>query len=101
LRVTGQAITLGVRGVHFPLRVLHRRAIQPTEARMSGFWSVNGRTAAIAGLLVLIVGCEPARVEVPDSLAQLFSGELIVAPIKIEGGSGGQVRIFAVLPKAS
>jgi kynurenine formamidase len=23
---------------------------------------------------------------------------LIIAPIKIEGGSGGQVRIFAVLP---
>lgn len=68
---------------------------------MSGFWSVNGRTATIAGLLVLIVGFEPARVEVPDSLAQLFSGELIVAPIKFEGGSGGQVRIFAVLPKAS
>jgi kynurenine formamidase len=26
---------------------------------------------------------------------------LIVAPIKIEGGSGGQVRIFAVLPGVS
>mgnify|MGYP001812527395 CR=1 FL=1 len=27
-----------------------------------------------------------------------FGAHLIVAPIKIEGGSGGQVRIFAVLP---
>jgi len=26
---------------------------------------------------------------------------LIVAPIKIEGGSGGQLRIFAVLPNGS
>jgi kynurenine formamidase len=32
-----------------------------------------------------------------SSLPEVGAG-LIVAPIKIEGGSGGQVRVFAVLP---
>jgi kynurenine formamidase len=27
-----------------------------------------------------------------------FGGYLILAPIKLEGGSGGQVRIFALIP---
>lgn len=66
-------------------------------------WSDDGRGHAAIGMMLATAPASGGQGMLRTSLAVITVllvafAYLIVAPIKIEGGSGGQARVFSVVP---